>query len=55
MAQISDAKHTALLTLTGETEGHVDDLEQSYLEALTGNTGNVNELWYEVFFLNGAV
>jgi hypothetical protein len=49
-----DCKHTALLTNTGESSGHVDDLEQLWLETETGTTGHVNDLWMLVFQANGA-
>jgi hypothetical protein len=54
MPHRGDCKHTALLTNTGEVTGHVDDLEQLWLETQTGSTGNVNDLWMEVFLANGA-
>jgi hypothetical protein len=54
MPDRSDCKHSALLAQTGQATGHVDDLEQSYLETQTGNTGDVNALWLEFFQANGA-
>jgi hypothetical protein len=54
MPHRGDCKHTALLTNTGEITGHVDDLEQLWLETETGSTGNVNDLWMEIFLANGA-
>lgn len=31
---VNDLKHAALLTLTGELSGHIDDLEHKYLDSL---------------------
>ena len=52
---VSQAKHAALMTSAGVTEGNIDHLEGLYLVAKGATAGkHVNDQWMEVFLANGA-
>lgn len=49
MTTLQDAKHAALLAGLGVTEGHVNDMELLWLQALGATSGNIVDAWWEVF------
>jgi hypothetical protein len=54
MTNRNDDKKTALLSLTGQTDGHIDDLEKIWLAGLGATSSNVNNAYMEMFLANGA-
>ena len=54
MTHRNDDKKVALLTLTGETSGNIDDLEIQWLQSAGATADDVNRAWHQVFLANGA-
>ena len=46
MTQVNDDKHCALLQLTGQASGTINDMASTWLEAETGLTAPMNDLWH---------
>lgn len=55
MTHRNDDKYAELLTLTGETGGHIDDLEHAWLlSVVTTPAGeHINDLWMRYFIEQG--
>jgi hypothetical protein len=54
MSNVTDYKRDSMLAIIGGTNNNIDDLEILYLQNEGATADQVNNAWYEVFFLNGA-